>query len=100
MLTFLRDWLAISYKSLDMETDCILSHCNSFFDSLSLSDTSREGWHSYGIPSLLSVRVQYDSVLILVYYFILQIQSKSRSSFTVSPACSKIVVSVFSLIVT
>src|SRR6266568_5833949 len=100
MLMFLRDWLTISYKSLDMQTDCILSHCNSLFESLSLSDTSRESWYSYSIPSLLCIRVQYDSVLILAHSFILQIQSNSRSSCAVSPACSRIEDSVFGLIIT
>src|SRR5205809_8061913 len=44
--------------------------------------------------------VQYDSVLILAHSFILQIQSNSRSSCAVSPACSRIEDSVFGLIIT
>ena len=50
---FNKNRLAESSGYLDMPRDRLLNVCQSFFPGRPLADASREGWHRYGIPSVL-----------------------------------------------
>src|SRR6266498_243378 len=85
-----------------METYGIFCHLNSFIHRLSLCYTTWQCWNGDGVASLLLVRLQDNSVAVVIHLLILLacFYSKFRRSSIVRPACFKIASSVLGFNIT
>ncbi len=68
---FLRNWLTFSNERLNKEANGVLRHDYCLFDGFTLCYTSWQGWYSYGVTSLLGIRLQNDCIRVLTLRFML-----------------------------
>src|SRR5205814_9609738 len=71
VLMFLGNRLTFSNKCLNIEANGIPGHDYSLFDGFTLCYASWQSWYSYGVTSLLGIRLQNDGIFVLTHRLML-----------------------------